>query len=62
MYNTRIDNGDVENSLHGVNIRVENEDKVNIENNIGKMVTFTIANEKAYVRTKFRGSSLMPNA
>jgi hypothetical protein len=65
MYNTRIDTGAVENSLHAVNIRVENEDKVNIENNIGKMITFTTANEKgekADVRTKIRGTSLIRNA
>ncbi|MEO3682415.1 RimK/LysX family protein [Shewanella vesiculosa] len=65
LYNTRIDTGAVENSLHAVNIRVDKEDTVNIENNIGKMITFTTANEKgqqAEVRTKIRGTSLIRNA
>ncbi|QIR14353.1 RimK/LysX family protein [Shewanella aestuarii] len=65
MFYTRIDTGAVENSLHAVNIRIENEDKNNMENNIGKMMTFTTENEhgkKVDVRTKIRGTSLIRNA
>lgn len=65
MFNTRIDTGAVENSLHAVNIRIENEDKDNMENNIGKMMTFTTENEKGKkvdIHTKIRDTSLIRNA
>ncbi|MGX9463077.1 putative ATP-dependent zinc protease [Shewanella sp. A14] len=65
LFNTRIDTGAVENSLHAVNIRVEKEDKVDMGNNIGKIITFTTENEKGEkvdVRTKIRGTSFIRNA
>ncbi|QDE30985.1 MULTISPECIES: RimK/LysX family protein [Shewanella] len=65
MFNTRIDTGAVENSLHAVNIHVEKENKTDMGNNIGKMITFTTENEKGEkveVRTKVRGTSLIRNA
>ena len=65
IYNTRIDTGAVENSLHAVNLRIEKEDKTDMENNIGKMITFTTENDKGKkvdIRTKIRGTSLIRNA
>ncbi|ASJ96558.1 hypothetical protein CFF01_08130 [Shewanella marisflavi] len=45
IFDTRIDTGAVENSLHAVDLKVENgvED---MEQNVGKMLYFTTANEK----------------
>ncbi|MCL1143044.1 RimK/LysX family protein [Shewanella gaetbuli] len=65
LFSTRIDTGAVENSLHAVNMRIENEDKQDKENNVGKMLTFTTMNEKGDkvdVRTKIRDTSLIRNA
>ncbi|MBR9727794.1 RimK/LysX family protein [Shewanella intestini] len=65
LFNTRIDTGAVENSLHAVNIKIDNEDKLDMENNIGKMVTFVTENEKgikATVRTRISNTSLIRNA
>ncbi|QBF81453.1 hypothetical protein EXU30_01150 [Shewanella maritima] len=65
LFKTRIDTGAVENSLHAVDIHIENEDKDNMDNNIGKMITFTTENEKgkkATVKTRITNTSLIRNA
>ncbi|GGB58951.1 RimK/LysX family protein [Shewanella inventionis] len=65
LFDTRIDTGAGQNSLHAVNIQVENEDTVNIDNNIGKIITFTTENEKGEqveLRTKIRSTALIRNA
>ncbi len=64
-YHARIDTGAVENSLHATHIRVHDEDKQNMDNNIGKLVTFTTSNEKdqsAEVTTRIKNTSLIRNA
>ncbi|RTR39668.1 hypothetical protein EKG38_07655 [Shewanella canadensis] len=44
-FETRIDTGAVENSLHAVDLKVENGEK-DMEKNIGKRLSFTTENEK----------------
>lgn len=65
MFKTRIDTGAGQNSLHAINMRIEEEDKNDMQNNIGKMVTFTTENEKGNavdIRTKIYGKTLIRNA
>ncbi len=65
LFDTRIDTGAGQNSLHAVNIHVENEDTDDITNNIGKIITFTTENEKGEkveVSTKIRSTALIRNA
>ncbi|MEC4724898.1 RimK/LysX family protein [Shewanella sp. D64] len=45
MFKTRIDTGAVENSLHAVDLHVENGVK-DMDKNLGKMLSFTTENEK----------------
>lgn len=45
IFDTRIDTGAVENSLHAVDLVVENGEK-DMEKNIGKRLSFTTENEK----------------
>ncbi|WP_394132103.1 RimK/LysX family protein [Shewanella maritima] len=64
-FKTRIDTGAVENSLHAIDMHIEDEDKTNMDNNIGKFITFTTENEKgesAQVRTRITNTSLIRNA
>ncbi|ARD22686.1 RimK/LysX family protein [Shewanella japonica] len=65
MFDTRIDTGAVENSLHATNLRIKDEDKENMENNVGKDVTFTTMNEKnetVDVTARIHSTSLIRNA
>ncbi|GGP39847.1 hypothetical protein GCM10009347_04490 [Shewanella algicola] len=65
LFNTRIDTGAVENSLHAVDMRIDDEDLNDKANNVGKMITFTTENDKGEtvdVRTKIRGTSFIRNA
>ncbi|MCL1067891.1 RimK/LysX family protein [Shewanella olleyana] len=65
IFDTRIDTGAVENSLHAVNLRIKDEDKDNMENNVGKDVTFTTMNEKGEtvdVTARIHNTSLIRNA
>ncbi|GIU52693.1 MULTISPECIES: putative ATP-dependent zinc protease [Shewanella] len=65
IFDTRIDTGAVENSLHAVNLRINDEDKANMENNVGKDVTFTTMNEKGEtvdVTARIHSTSLIRNA
>lgn len=65
VYNTRIDTGAGQNSLHAVNIKVENEDTQVMENNIGKMIRFDTENENGETvsfTTRIRGATLIRNA
>ncbi|MCL1041373.1 RimK/LysX family protein [Shewanella marisflavi] len=64
IFDTRIDTGAVENSLHAVDLKVENgvED---MEQNVGKMLYFTTANEKGEskrVHARIVETSLIRNA
>ncbi|MCE9678632.1 RimK/LysX family protein [Shewanella sp. AS1] len=64
IYETRIDSGAVENSLHAVDIKIENgvED---MEQNVGKMLSFTTENEKGEsrrVKARVVETSLIRNA
>lgn len=64
-YKARIDTGAVENSLHAYNLRINNEDLHVKDNNIGKLITFTTANEKGQTVTLTRPvveTSLIRNA
>ncbi|MGI2260788.1 RimK/LysX family protein [Shewanella sp. GXUN23E] len=64
-YDARIDTGAVENSLHATHIHIHDADKDNMENNVGKLVTFTTANEhgqSAEVTTRIADTSLIRNA
>ncbi|MFT5235900.1 MAG: hypothetical protein ACI90A_001264 [Shewanella sp.] len=45
MFKTRIDTGAVENSLHAVDLHVENG-VADMDKNVGKILSFTTANEK----------------
>lgn len=65
IFKTRIDSGAVQTSMHAVDIHIEDEDKVNMKNNIGKKITFTTANEKnkqRTVTTRVYGTSYIRNA
>ncbi|WP_144208728.1 putative ATP-dependent zinc protease [Shewanella donghaensis] len=65
IFDTRIDTGAVENSLHAINLRINGEDTDNMENNVGKDVTFTTMNEKgkeAEVTARIHSTSLIRNA
>jgi hypothetical protein len=65
IFKTRIDSGAVQTSMHAVDIHIEDEDKVNMKNNIGKKITFTTANEKnkqRIVTTHIYGTSYIRNA
>ncbi|MEZ9139297.1 MULTISPECIES: RimK/LysX family protein [unclassified Shewanella] len=65
IFDTRIDTGAVENSLHAVNLRIKDEDKTNMDNNVGKDVTFTTMNEKnetVDVTARIHSTSLIRNA
>ena len=65
IFDTRIDTGAVENSLHAINLRIKDEDKTNMENNVGKDVTFTTMNEKdetVDVTARIHSTSLIRNA
>ncbi|MDO6775251.1 RimK/LysX family protein [Shewanella sp. 3_MG-2023] len=65
IFDTRIDTGAVENSLHATNLHIIGEDKINMENNVGKDVTFTTMNEKgekAQVTARIHSTSLIRNA
>jgi hypothetical protein len=64
IFDTRIDSGAVENSLHAVDLKVEGgvED---MEHNVGKMLAFTTENEKGEsrrVHTRIVETSLIRNA
>lgn len=64
LFDTRIDTGAVENSLHAVDLKVENgvED---MEQNVGKMLAFTTENEKGEtkrVHARIVETSLIRNA
>lgn len=64
-YKARIDTGAVESSLHAYNLHIENVDHKNMHNNVGKMITFTTANEAgetATVTTQIVNTSLIRNA
>lgn len=65
VFKTRIDSGAVQTSMHAVDIHIEDEDKINMKNNIGKKITFTTANEKnkkKTVTTRIYGTSFIRNA
>ncbi|WP_076537521.1 RimK/LysX family protein [Shewanella sp. UCD-KL21] len=65
IFDTRIDTGAVENSLHATNLHIIGEDKTNMESNVGKDVTFTTMNEKgeqAQVTARIHSTSLIRNA
>jgi hypothetical protein len=65
VYKTRIDSGAVQTSLHAFDIHIEDEDKINMKNNIGKKITFTTANEKnkkKTITTHVYGTSFIRNA
>jgi hypothetical protein len=65
VFNTRIDSGAVQTSLHAIDIHIEDEDKVNMKNNIGKKITFTTVNEKnkrKTIKTYVYGTSYIRNA
>ncbi|AZQ10753.1 RimK/LysX family protein [Shewanella khirikhana] len=62
---TRIDTGAVENSLHAVDLKIENENKTDMEANVGKKISFTTANEKGEsrrVHSRIVETSLIRNA
>ncbi|WP_372873390.1 RimK/LysX family protein [Shewanella sp.] len=62
---TRIDTGAVENSLHAVDLEIENENKTDMDANIGKKISFTTANEKGQTRrvySRIIETSLIRNA
>ncbi len=64
IYKTRIDSGAVENSLHAIDIKVENGEK-EMEKNVGKMLSFTTENEKGEshrVHARIVETSLIRNA
>ena len=64
MFKTRIDTGAVENSLHAVNFKIDNED-TDMENNVGKVIHFTTENEKGeskVVKSRIVETSLIRNA
>ncbi|MBT1445605.1 RimK/LysX family protein [Shewanella sp. JM162201] len=46
LFDTRIDTGADESSLHAIELEVEGGDATNMSANIGKMLSFTTANEK----------------
>lgn len=62
---TRIDTGAVENSLHAVDLKIEGENKADMEANVGKKISFTTANEKGETRrvhSRIVETSLIRNA
>ncbi|MPY24277.1 hypothetical protein FM037_16290 [Shewanella psychropiezotolerans] len=64
MFKTRIDTGAVENSLHAVDLKVDNGVD-NMNENIGKMLSFTTENEKGVshrVKAMIVETSLIRNA
>ncbi|MCG9696858.1 RimK/LysX family protein [Shewanella sp. Isolate11] len=64
IYNTRIDSGAVENSLHAIDLKVADGDK-DMEKNVGKMLSFTTENEKGEsqrVHARIVETSLIRNA
>lgn len=63
-YNTRIDTGAVENSLHAVDLKVD-AGVADMEQNVGKMITFTTENElgeRQRIRSRIVETSLIRNA
>ncbi|QYK03638.1 RimK/LysX family protein [Shewanella zhangzhouensis] len=64
-FDTRIDTGAVENSLHAIDIQIENEDPSDMEANVGKPISFTTVNEKGETRrihSRITETSLIRNA
>ncbi|MFB2780306.1 RimK/LysX family protein [Shewanella mangrovisoli] len=64
-FKTRIDTGAVENSLHAVDIKIDDEDPTNMDNNIGKWLNFTTENERGEekrLRARIVDTSLIRNA
>lgn len=64
MFKTRIDTGAVENSLHAIDLKIENED-ADMNKNIGKVIHFTTENEKGeskVVKSRIVETSLIRNA
>lgn len=64
-FKTRIDTGAVENSLHAIDIQIEQGDADNMENNVGKIIRFTTENEKGerhQVQSRIVETSLIRNA
>ncbi|GIU45722.1 hypothetical protein BEL05_04010 [Shewanella colwelliana] len=64
LFNTRIDTGAVENSLHAVDLKVENGVD-DMEKNVGKMLFFTTENEQGKqhrVHARIVETSLIRNA
>ncbi|MDR8524136.1 putative ATP-dependent zinc protease [Shewanella fidelis] len=64
IFKTRIDTGAVENSLHALDIKIDNEDP-DMEKNVGKIIHFTTENEKGeshVVKSRIVETSLIRNA
>ncbi|WP_345841033.1 RimK/LysX family protein [Shewanella algae] len=64
IFQTRIDTGAVENSLHATDLKVENGDE-DMEKNIGKQLSFTTENEKGEkqrLHAMITNTSLIRNA
>lgn len=64
-FKTRIDTGAVENSLHAIDLNIDDEDPTNMDNNIGKWLNFTTENERGEekrLRARIVDTSLIRNA
>ncbi|MCL2918786.1 RimK/LysX family protein [Shewanella litorisediminis] len=64
-FDTRIDTGAVENSLHAIDIQIEDENPTDMEANVGKRISFTTGNEKGETRrihSRITETSLIRNA